>query len=252
MSGKIHPPTPKKRQEAREQGRGPRSNELVSAATLLSATGLMSLIAPQLVRFLATTLEDTFNRPPELSIESGLVYSRIARLVLASGVVLLPLLIGLLLIGIASGLMQSKGKPAFAKLVPSFGRLSPAKRAASMLGMQAMLRTVVSTLKLIAILCVVVIFLRNSTPVIAGLGQLPIAIAGAKVFELLIGCAAWLGTTVMLFAIVDYAISWWQFERDLMMTDQELREEIRNSQRTMVPNAGVSNAARTTEISGVT
>ncbi|MCD0458490.1 EscU/YscU/HrcU family type III secretion system export apparatus switch protein [Roseiconus lacunae] len=252
MSEKIHPPTPKKRQEAKEQGRGPRSQELVSAATLLAAIGMLSWSGPRIVRFLMLTIEESVGQSTGLSIDSGEVITRIIRLIFAAGLVLLPLMIGLMLIGLASGLMQSGGRVAFRRLVPSWNRLSPLRRGKAILGPQALLRFSVSVMKLIAIVCVATLYVRSSLPLIACLGALTPAAAGAQVFTLLIDCAVWVGATVLFFACVDYAIAWWQHEQDLMMTDLELREEIRNAQRSAPRGGEMATNARTGAVQGVT
>ncbi|OYP30362.1 EscU/YscU/HrcU family type III secretion system export apparatus switch protein [Rhodopirellula sp. MGV] len=247
MSEKIHPPTPKKRQQAKEQGRGPNSRELISASTLLSASGILSWTGPQIARFLKHTIESAFQQQASLSIETSDVVARLSSLIIAGLLVLLPLMIGLMFVAIASGLAQTQGRVVLSRFAPSLDRFSPAKRMKSVLGTQAQLRFCVSLLKLTAIVSVSAMYVQGSMPAIVRLGQLPLAGAGASVFELLVGCSVWLGGTVLFFAIVDFAIAWWQHEQELMMTDLELREEIRNSQRANVPGP-----ARTEAVHGVT
>lgn len=60
---------------------------------------------------------------------------------------------------------------------------------------------------------------------------LPVSELGGAVFRVLLRCAFGCGGVMFLFAVVDFSIGWWQFEKSLMMTEQELRDEMREMQR---------------------
>ena len=126
MSEKIHPPTPRRRKQAREQGRAPRSDDLVSAGGVLTATGLLAWRGPSLSQGLLLTFESRLSRPiVTLSLWES--FHTICSLLFALGALLLPLLAGILVSAIAFNLVQTGficalestctvcGSPSFAK-----------------------------------------------------------------------------------------------------------------------------------------
>ena len=107
-------------------------------------------------------------------------------------------------------------------------------------------RFVITLLKLIAVSAVAVGVVRSSPEGIATSWIKTMAAIAATIFNTLIECCFWMGATLLALACVDYSLARWQHERDLMMTEQELRDEMRDAQRAAVPAS-----ARSQPVQGV-
>ena len=248
MSDKIHPPTPRKRQRAKEQGRGPRSGEVVSAGLLLAATALLAWTGPTVVENLMTRMTRSLQQPVIRLTDPWQPYREIADRVVGVGWVLLPLLIMIPMCATTLSVLQSGLRVNASRLVPSPGRLSPATRLRSMFQPRSLGGFAILLLKLATLCAVFVFFVHETLPQILRLPGIPLPEIGPIIFDTLIDCCLWTGATLLAFASVDYAWSWWQFERELMMTEQELREEMRDQQRTQLP----ASASRSQPVQAVT
>ncbi|MEM9646589.1 MAG: EscU/YscU/HrcU family type III secretion system export apparatus switch protein, partial [Planctomycetota bacterium] len=49
-------------------------------------------------------------------------------------------------------------------------------------------------------------------------------------FDSLLGVCIWIGGALFILAVLEYAFQKWKFEQDLMMTDQEIRDEMKESE----------------------
>ncbi|WP_182866392.1 EscU/YscU/HrcU family type III secretion system export apparatus switch protein [Rhodopirellula sp. JC639] len=246
MSEKIHPPTPRRRKQAKEQGRAPRSSDVVSAGSLLVMTCLLSWFGPGLAQSLTASLTDSFSQPVALSMDTWESQRQILKAFAAAGTMLLPMLVAMLMCGVALNLLQTGVMMTPSKLAPSLDRISPGARLQSMTSARSLGRFAITLLKLIAVSAVAIGVVRYSLPALIGVTQLPMAAIATTIFDTLIGCCFWMGATLLALASVDYALARWQHERDLMMTEQELREEMRDAQR-----AAPAASARTQAVQGV-
>lgn len=242
MSEKVLPPTPRRRQLAKEQGRAPRSNDLVSSGLLLATTGLLIASGDRIASGLIQSLVETLGGPATVTLNHNEAFWMIARAMAGVAVMVLPMLIAMMMCSIALNVLQTGWRITPQKLLPDASRLSPSQRIQQIFSVRSFGRFGISVMKLIAVFSVGLAVVRSGLPEIASLPSLsPVGIA-TKVFELLTECCSYVGLTLLVFAIVDYALEWWQHERDLMMTEQELREEMRDAQR-----AGPSNRSPRTQ-----
>lgn len=230
MSEKVHPPTPRRRKQAKEQGRAPRSAEIVSAGLLLATAGLLNCFGPNLAQTLMASLSDPLHQPAQLSIDRWQSYRMIASSLAAVVSMVLPMLIAMMMCSVGLNLLQTGFMMSPTKLIPSLDRISPGKRLKSITSARSIGRFAVTLLKLIAMIAVSITVLRTSFPNLIHVTQQPLAAIGTEVFQVLIRCCLMIGATLLAFACVDYSLAWWQHERDLMMTEQELREEMRDAE----------------------
>jgi flagellar biosynthetic protein FlhB len=245
MSEKIHPPTPRKRQQAKEQGRGPRSTAMVSSATLLAAALCLRWSGPALATGLMEALE-TALREPAVTLPGPLTATRqIGRLVWAAGGLLLPLLVTIGLAAVALQVAQTGWRPQLSRLQPQAERLSPLARLRTLGSARALGGFGITVLKLTAVTAIAGTLLRTQVGELLSARGQPLAATGARLFGGMVELCLWVGGALTVFAMVDFAWAWWQFERELRMTEQELREEMRDTQ------SASARTARSREVQGV-
>ncbi|MEL6105957.1 MAG: EscU/YscU/HrcU family type III secretion system export apparatus switch protein [Planctomycetota bacterium] len=227
MTDKIHPPTPRRRKQARERGRVAKCKTLVTASLLLAITMLLSWSGEGLAHFLMTTLERSL-REPMLTLDDGEAVRRMAQLTLAAATLIVPILTAMMLFAIGANLIQTGLLWTPDRLSPSPERLSPAARLSELFSARSLGGFMVTLLKLFAIVATASVLVRSGFPEILRLGALPIDAMAGVLFGMLIRCCGWMGLTILAISTLDYALAWWQLEQSLRMTEQEFREEMRD------------------------
>ncbi len=225
---KTEEPTPKRLREARERGQVPRSRELGTAVLLLATGGSLGSVAPEWVGAFRELYE------PALAAARGeLALSPAAALSIAIGVAaeqsLAPLAILMLAAALAS-LVQTGPLLATKAIGFDAERLDPIAGAKRIFGKDAWVELGRSVLKVTIVLWVVVGVLEDATHgVIALVGRdasATLSALGTIVRTLLFRA----GGAMLAVAIVDVLYQRWKLNKELRMTQEEVKREHKDSE----------------------
>lgn len=222
---KTEAPTPKRREEAAEEGRLPRSADVGAAALLLAAALAIGVTGPGLAR----ALRDVTATGLGFGSAAGLTAPGAVALVRDLGWKALAALGGFLaaLSGTALvvGAAQARGTFTLQPLAPKLSRLNPGQNVKRVIGVQGVVEGAKSVAKLLVVGYAVYVALRAAWPELTALGeQSPRALVevvrrhGVKLL-------ANAGMTALALAAVDYGWQLWKSERDLRMTKDEVKQE---------------------------
>ncbi len=228
---KPHEPTPRKLEEARRKGEVPKSNDLVTAASLggLALAGLAvgggGLIA---AGTLGTVLLDQADRlaPQVLGGASGPIGGILVKLAMALG----PLFLVPVIAALVSLVAQQALVFAPEKLKPKLSRISPIANAKQKFGPSGLFEFGKNTVKLLVISAVLFAFLMGRLPQILMTMHLGPSIAVAELMRLVLEFLALVVGILFLIGAVDYL---WQRHRHFQkhrMSHKELRDEIKQSE----------------------
>jgi flagellar biosynthetic protein FlhB len=227
---KTEAPTPRRRDDARKEGRIPRSVELTTSLVLLGAALLLNLAGPAL----ASQILALFTFGLSSLGSSALDVDGSVRLIRALGWRTL-LVLGtwggaLMAIAIAIAGPQARGVLSAKPLTPDASRLSPAKNIKRVLGLQSLAELIKSMAKLLLIAWVVRSALGSAWPDMMVLAQ-----SSAFGFLLVIKKYAITlltssGLAYLALAAADYAWQVWQFEQSLKMSRDEIKQEMKQSE----------------------
>jgi flagellar biosynthetic protein FlhB len=242
--------TPKRRQDARKKGNVAKSQELNSAILILMGILILYLAGSFIGKRVANLSEFIFYNAPQISITKENVIKYTITVFQFYAVTVLPFVLMLMLIGVASNIAQVGFLFAPEALKPKQGKFNPisgikrimfSRRSLFELGKGIFKIAVVGIVAYISIKGLMndVLMLMDSDPArISGI----MARSGLS-----LGLRT--GLAYLIISAIDFAFQRWQYERDLMMTRQEVKEEtkdlegdplvrsrIRKKQREMVYN----------------
>ena len=224
--------TPHRRKEAREQGQVALSQDLVAALSLAAAAGIVAASGASLARNAAALIRSTTASAAGLS-RAELDAAGWSRLVASSARPLaleLALVMALLLAaGLAAGYAQIGFQITPKAIEWDLSKLSPASGWKRLTGSRTAVRTLLASVKIALVGGAACWSAWSRTPRLAAITGAPIgvALAGAGAFLVRVVGAA-VGTFVAL-AILDAIYQRWQHTRDLRMTREELRQEVKNT-----------------------
>ncbi|MBI5365136.1 MAG: flagellar biosynthesis protein FlhB [Planctomycetes bacterium] len=230
---KTEDATPRKRQDAREEGQVALSTELVSATLLWAGLGLLVVGGGAIAQACGALVTNSANDlgalgKLELDVQSGaLLFENAARMLgLALLGVVAPMWAVALLVSYAQIGFQITTKAV--RFDPS--RLDPTKGFKRLFGVRVLMRTLLALVKVIVILVSMGCMAWHELPKVA-------ALAGSELGPMLDGlghvalrCAGAALVAIAVVAAGDWSWQRWQHERELRMTKREIRDEARSTE----------------------
>ena len=223
---KTEKATSKKKEDARNKGQVAISREVSSAMVLLASLGFfyfggswmfwnLSEIITRVFQNLGTLQFNTINDASVFSLE---VLSRLLA-------ILIPLLLPLAILGLASNILQVGFKFSTEAISPKFNKLNPISGMKRLVSLKAFVELAKSILKLLFIGTIAYILVKSDMEAFPLLihqevGQILIFIARVSLKISFFVCLA-----LVVLAVLDFLYQRWQHEKDLKMTKQEVKDE---------------------------
>lgn len=222
---KTEAPTPRKREEARKQGQVARSQDLSAAALILSGMVGLALLGPGMLRsmlaVMAAAMTSESNRIEDVLPFAGAVATEALERVA-------PFLVLVFLAALASVLPQVGLTLSFKPLMPSLSKISPIAGFKRLFSMRSVMLAVTNFGKLLVVGTVGYFSLVGSSAAIIyavtfGFHDL-FALGSAMTMEFSMKLAA----ALVILALLDLVYQRYQHERDLKMTKEEVKDELRS------------------------
>ncbi len=219
--------TPRRRQEAREQGRVARSADLSSAVILLAAVLALYFLGRSYVAGMSAGTSGVLAHLAEIDGDADSLAGHFGSMAGAVVLGFLPFLAVVVVAALGVNLLQVGFLFAPETMAPKLDRIDPVAGFQRIFSSRSAVRLLGGLLKVAALGVVVLGTVWSERDSLLGLAARPFEeIAGVGATSMF--TVAIRATVVLLvLAILEYGYQRWQFERDLRMTRQELREELR-------------------------
>ena len=228
---KIHEATPKKLEEARRKGETPASQEIVGAAVFASLILSVAAFGEGAVARSGAVLASLIGSPERYFDDAALMGATVARALGVAGLaLLLPLLGGALVVAILGFVAQGTVTFAPEKLRPKLNRISPINGAKQKFGREGLFNFAKSFGKLTIYSALLAFVLVLGADAWIHSSHLP---TEALIFEtrrLIAGFLIAAAVTMLTFGLIDL---FWQrasFFRRQRMTQNELKDEMKESE----------------------
>jgi flagellar biosynthesis protein FlhB len=223
-------PTAKRLEEAREKGQIPRSPELTTAAVVLIAGAGLHILG----RGLGSSLFDMMRTGLALSPERALDESQAIAMFAASArhalLACAPILGLTLVAALIAPLAIGGWNLSFGVLAPKFSRLSPMAGFGRMFSARGLVELVKAFAKFLLVAFIAAIFLWIKRSELLQLGSEPTAAAIGHAVTLTGHALLALAGGLLLIAAVDVPWQLFQHMKQLRMTRQEVRDEMKESE----------------------
>jgi flagellar biosynthetic protein FlhB len=228
MGDKTEAPTPRRRQEAREQGNIPRSPDLTAAVLLIGMLMLLKHFGPALVSGLREFVREMLSQPSLADLSGAEVGGQILRGLMTATKALAPMFAGVVIIAVVVNVLQVGLHFNTKKLQPNPAALNPMKGLGKLFGKsETLVKLGMNLLKLGLVACVAYSAVHGRLEQIVsvqGLSFLQIFGLGA---EVVYAIGIRIAVLLLVLAIIDYAYQRFRIERELKMTKQEVKDEMR-------------------------
>lgn len=226
---KTHDPTPHRRQQAREKGQVAYSQDLSSAVVLIGSALVLLFLGRGLMQIVVGLMRSYLGEP-QLTMDATTASGQLLQVVyrLARGG--LPVLLALMVVGAATNLLQTGFLFVPQRVMPDLSRLSPLRGVQRLFSLAGVMRLAFGLFKMFVIFVVagVVLYVRRAE--LLNMPDYDLPAVAYLLTDVILKTMLWVGAALLVLAIFDYMWQRMRHERDLRMTSQELREEMKNLQ----------------------
>lgn len=227
---KTEQATPKKLQEAFNQGQFARSAEIQTACVLLATATALSSAGPMIWRTMAGSMSSLLAHLHDTPVTANAMQGYIITSVGVLGRCVWPLLLTTLLTGVLAGGVQTRFRFTTEVLGLHWGRLNPAAGFKRVFSMQSVVPTGVGLLKLTVVGVLTYSVVRDvlNDPIFYTTVDM------ARIAEFMADSSRKIlvrvGLALVVLASADYGYQYWKIHRDLMMTKEEVKDEAKSSE----------------------
>jgi flagellar biosynthetic protein FlhB len=227
---KTEEPTSRRLSKAREDGQVARSTELPAAAVTIAAMGMLFLTGGYLVSKLAERFASGFNFDRKLVFSPNLLPALFAHEALQCFLLIVPILmltvvVAILATGATGGFLFS-----LSAVAPKASKLSITAGLQRMFGIKALVELGKGILKFSLVTGVLIWVLSSNIDTLNLIGKMSLQPALKTAGDLLAKSALLMTLSLVFIALIDVPFQRWQFNKQMRMTKQEVKDEMKNSE----------------------
>jgi flagellar biosynthetic protein FlhB len=227
-SQKTEAPTPKKKAEAKKKGQVSKSPELSSWLTLLVATYALPAtvrnVKQVVLQALGTARTASATGDPKVAI------AELGTALQGGLMAVLPILATCIAVGVISQLGQTGLVLSLHPLKPDIKRINPIKGVKNLLSPKSLWTTVKQLAKSTVIIWVAYPHVTAIVDELSGHGRVALLRGISLVAAELLGMVRAIVWTVLVIALLDYARQRRSFKRDMRMSKQEIKDEMKQNE----------------------
>lgn len=223
--GRTEKATPRRRSEVRKKGQVARSMEVNSALIILAIFLALRSFGQGIFEGLSDLMRFFLTSTATFDLNEQAIFSLFLNLAIFFIRLILPISLVVLAVGIAASVAQIGFKITTKPLAPDLKKLNPVSGASRLFSPKAFVELAKSTIKIVVVGYISYLIIRDNYGEIIRTIDMDIwgmlATLGSIAYE--IGIKT--GIALLVIAAFDYAYQRYTFEKNIMMTKQEVKEE---------------------------
>ena len=228
MAGdKTEKATPKKRRDERKKGNVMMSKDVVAVATLLGSLAMLRIMGDTVVEQAKNLFASSFS----LIAESGAAAAGqslrelFTRCILVFVTVAGPFLAVTALLAVAATFAQTRMLVTGESLKPKFNRISPLQGFKRLFSMRSVVETLKSLLKIVVLLYLIFSYFGDTAVGFSRFFDMELGQACSILFNDILALVLRVAVAFVVLAGADFFYQWWDYERQMRMSKQEIKEE---------------------------
>lgn len=228
-SEKTEDATPERRRKAREEGQFPRAKDTGGVAATVGVVLLLAAMGGSFWEVLVAFCQRCFAEPLGLAgARSDFIFRELAGMVVLAT---LPVAIVASIAGSLAGVAEAGYQPNLDLAAPKFERLNPISKLGQLFSPKAALSNVVLSILRVAVVAGVTYWvLKADFLALTRLSRTPIPAAAMELIHVASRLAVWSTLALALLVVVDYGQSWLKHEKQIRMSLQDIKEEMKQQE----------------------
>ena len=227
---KTEEPTGRRLEKARSEGQLARSIELPVAAMSLGAVGFFSLMGGWLFNGMSQLFVSQLEFDRKITDKAELLPGLFAQAVIDAFLLILPIMLMMYFIAIVSTVLSGGMVFSMGMLAPKFSKLNPLSGLKRIFGTKALIELAKAIVKFVVVGGILLLQVSNHMDELLSLANMDLNQAMAIAGKLIVDACFWLAMGLVLIALADVPIQQYQVHKKLMMSRQEVRDEMKDSE----------------------
>lgn len=221
--------TPRKREDERKEGNVFQSKEIVLCATMIVSFFafklLYSLTEGTLINELKYFLGLIGSQSTVTSDDTKIFLIQAMKCIAIAGC---PIILIVMVTAIIATIAQTRGLVNFKQLRPKFSRMSFLRGLKNLFSLKGILEIFKASFKIIILFYVIYSFIKDHLATFPKMMDMSIKSAASAVGEMAFSLITKVMIAFVVIAVIDFMYQRWDYEKRLMMTKQEVKEEYKN------------------------
>ncbi len=222
--------TPRRKEQAREKGQVSHSRELNTMFMLLSAGATAYFLGPGMIKELAELLQQHFALEREVIFDPSILPGVFAAACIKMLMILAPFFLIMVVAAIAGPLAMGGVTFSAEALSFKYDRIDPVKGMQRIFSLKGFIELFKAVAKFFIIAAVAILFLYHQSGNYFSLSGEPIEQGLAHTGNLLIYGFFAISATLIVIAAIDVPFQIWDFNKQIKMTFQEVKDESKETE----------------------
>lgn len=223
-------PTARRKEEARKEGKIPRSKELNTMLSLLSAgTGLL-LLGNFMATDFISLFESSLSFDRAVAFDTDMLALRFVETVMSALLILAPFFAVVMAGAVLGPLAMGGWSFSFDAVAFKPNKLNPLEGLKRIVSAKGLLELFKALIKFAVLSLVTYLLFQLLMAEILSLGSRPPGQAFSEAVNLLLWCLLALSFTMIFIVVFDVPFELWNYKRQLKMTLQEVKDEAKESE----------------------
>jgi flagellar biosynthetic protein FlhB len=227
---KTEEPTGRRLEKARSEGQLARSIELPVAAMSLGAVGFFSLMGGWLFNGMSQLFVSQLEFDRKITDKAELLPGLFAQAIVDAFLLILPIMLMMYFIAIVSTVLSGGMVFSIGMLAPKFSKLNPLSGLQRIFGTKALIELGKAIVKFVVVGGILLLQVSNHMQELLSLANMDLNQAMAVAGKIIVDACFWLAMGLVLIALADVPIQQYQVHKKLMMSRQEVRDEMKDSE----------------------
>jgi len=227
---KTEQPTAKRIADARKKGQIPRSKELDVFVSLMVASIMLLFLGRGIVDGIIGLMQQQFQLSREIIFSNKSISIYFTQVLMDGMMLIIPFALVLTVTTLLRPLLMGGWNFSMESMSPKLSKFNPMKGLKRMFGMQGIVELLKAILKTALILTVTKLLFTSYLFEFMGLMDEPVKSAIFHAADIILLGLIILSSTLILLVIIDVPYQLWKYNKDMMMTKQEVKDENKQSE----------------------
>lgn len=222
---KTEEATPKRKSDARKKGQIARSKDVGLAITFIATILVIVILSDTVVGSFKKNIIYFLSEAGSIELTNGTVKGLTSLVLSKMATTLLPIVLPIMVAGVAASLLQSGFLIVKDAIKPSLGKLNPINGFKNMFSKRSAVELIKNLISISIIVYLAYSYVKDNFYKILNIGNLYLPTMGVEVKSLLLGVFYRIAIFVVAVAAIDYLVQVLLHKKEMRMTKEEIKEE---------------------------